>query len=302
MKLDELLFQRTNKHNMSLPPFSENKNLVVVAGARPQYFEVVLANVQNHFSEKWDCLVYLYEDDIPQEFLNPLEEVCFVHLLPNREWGDYLYLISPPFSDKYNHIAIMLDDVYMPATGKRRVDIPEMLYRMERHEISVLGPAIAGAHRLTNQPSSEECMYEVNDIEVFMSIYSKAAWRCAWSFMEYWNHSGWCLDICYASLCPAFKQAIDHTMVAYHLPGQKPEKDTTEYDTSSIKRLGGRTLHDIVGLTDATPTYNGEKTLCELNKCKMEKPQMEKLYCGNNVAADKPVKVRAKDRGITDIT
>ena len=68
----------------------------------------------------------------------------------------------------YDHIAVLLDDVWLPATGPRAVSVSTMLATMAGHNFHAMSPAIAGAWWPATSAIAynETCLRKTKAIEV----------------------------------------------------------------------------------------------------------------------------------------
>lgn len=199
----------------------EPRNLVlVVALGRKDAASLVAHNVGVHFSRQqgWECIVFVHLADFQPAAAETLRPLCTCIHLPALNWGHYLQTVAPPLTLGYEHIALLLDDIFLPVN---EFSTNLLLARMQRHGIGAASPSVVAATHngimSPDPPTHKRCLEETPVIEHYAVIYTQHAWSCFWRTLEPGNGGGWCYAACFASACNTTRQAIDRTMVAYHL-------------------------------------------------------------------------------------
>ena len=57
-------------------------------------------------------------------------------------WGNFLQYIFPTFVSNYDHIALVLDYMFIPYQGLHEVDVEDMIKNMAKYDIQVMSPGI----------------------------------------------------------------------------------------------------------------------------------------------------------------
>ena len=79
--------------------------------------------------DKWDCVAFMFakEDRIPNNdtHIKQLRDElgCTITRTPGVMWGNFLQYISPTFVSNYDHVALVLDDMFIPDQGLHAVDV-----------------------------------------------------------------------------------------------------------------------------------------------------------------------------------
>lgn len=223
-------------------------NLVVFAAlGTPSAIATVHYNVYHHFGNQssssggggdWSCVVFLYVNEtfIPNDEprIREISQVCSLTRVPGWNWAHYLLTLSPAVVRHYQHIAIVLDDVFAPAavsdnnnnnrtttSNHQTVSVPRLLKQMKSHNLSTISPSVKGAYWPSLQVviPKRACLRRVRHIETFFQIFTNQQWNCLHRYLHHANPQGFCLDLCLSKLCPG-NFAVDQTMVAYHLGRQ----------------------------------------------------------------------------------
>lgn len=208
-----------------------NNLVCIVAVGRNESLRAVSHNVYRHFSG-WDCIVFVWasEEDLSSsnsaEF-KKIASMCTIKRHVGMAWGDFLFEISPAMLKRkmYSHVAILLDDVWLPSEGEQVVSVPRLLASMKRNKLDLASPAVFGAHHDTTTPKkwpTNKCIVSVHFVEIFLTVYTTDMWQCLYtSLLDKSNTGGWCYDKCLKKVCGG-THGVDYTMVAHHLEEETP--------------------------------------------------------------------------------
>ena len=263
----------------------KNGLVVVNAIGRRELLPMIAHNINSHFKEavvgnnvfRWHCIAFTYvtEDDIPADdpALITIAGLCEVMRFPGTNWGTFLRFLSPPLVGMYDHIMLLLDDMFLPSGGPHAVNIPDMLHSMYKHDLTTIQPDIQGHggwSQVNNKPEAwnNSCLAKVDGpIELFAQVFSAAGWQCFSRMLHHSNSVGWCLDTCYPLKCPGIAQSIDYRMQAYHIArAHVPEHAHPDKTREEV----GLPPH---GLTARRVSTKGSKVLCETLKCPRPRAQ-----------------------------
>ncbi len=256
----------------------EERNLVVfVALGTKSAITTVHHNLYAHFIG-WDCIVYTYKDESeisPDDLMvKEIMSKCSVVRLPGMFWGHFLMTLAPELVQQYEHIAVLLDDVYAPTLGDTPVNVTKLLVRMRQHNMSSISPSVKGStHPSTYPKLNEPCLWHVHEIETFFQIFTRELFICWHSFLHFSNRQGWCLDLCLdGQMCPSISRlAVDYSMISYHmgyvsnLTDFVPESALAGInltgDTSRPGTAGSWALYETLNCS-STRGLPGEKLVC----------------------------------------
>lgn len=192
-------------------------NLILVEHARRNIFK----------PDEWDCLAFMFakEDRIPKNNTHLMtlqnELQCVIPRTPGIFWGDFLQFMVPVFTNHFDYIALVLDDIFMPIQGPYAVNATKLIERMETYHIDAIQPGIVGDTHNYIQHSKKSkmtnCIAEVPAIETYTQIFTRKAWECFYSMLDYDGSRGWCYDVCFKPTCPDLKLAIDFSMKGWHM-------------------------------------------------------------------------------------
>jgi hypothetical protein len=216
--------------SLQIPSESSRKrrNLVVfTALGTVSAIGTVHHNLHSHFLD-WDCIVFMHAEESYISSTEPrLVEIanhCSIVRLPGMMWSHFLLTLTPELTSGYQHVAVVLDDLFAPSQGENYVNVTDLLQSMQDHNISSISPAIKGSVWTSTQPRRKRCLWKVHHTETFLQIFTVPLFQCWRSFMTYSNPQGFCLDLCLEQqLCPAVAanaMAVDTRQVAYHLGRQ----------------------------------------------------------------------------------
>jgi len=183
---------------------------------------------QNVFStEEWGCILFMFapEDTIPDEnpYLTAIRYLgCDVVRTPRVQWGVFLQYVSPVFVKKFEKIAIVLDDIFIPTTGKNPMSITKLMDSMDKWNISVMTPGVVGDTHSGLNGVNQSCIYDLHFIETYVQIFTAEAWECFYGMLHHTGGSGWCYDLCFHDKCRKFRMAADYSMQVYHMNGKTP--------------------------------------------------------------------------------
>ena len=258
------------------------KNLLVIdAVGRQSNLQYNVHAVQHHFHhDDWECLVFLYvhqtvipDDDDDLEKLRTTYK-CTIVRTPGVSWGTFLQFLPPMLTNQFQHIAIMLDDTYLPTKGDRPINIPRLLETMQIHNISSMSPAIIGdSHGVFEPPDhGGNCVREIGFIETYVQIFTTEAWQCYYSMLHHDGARGWCYDLCFRGVC-GVKLAVDNSQAAFHLErslqyipqGLKEEESGLNF-TKQSARTG-----------DTYYSLSGNWRLCDV--CRKDHVESRNILC-----------------------
>ena len=205
------------------------KNLVAfTALGTPSAIATVHHNIMRQFAhdDDWTCMLFMYvnESHIPSDEPRILElsQHCSVVRVPGLNWAHFLLSFTPAIVQQFDHIALVLDDVFAPNEGPSPVLVPRLLERMKKHNLSSISPAIKGGFWPSSHPPptlQDACLRRVNVLETFFQIFTRQHWNCYHSYLHHANPQAFCMDLCMPTLCPGVF-AVDGSMVAYHMGRQ----------------------------------------------------------------------------------
>jgi hypothetical protein len=205
------------------------RNLVAfTALGTPTAIATVHHNIMRHFAhdDDWTCMLFMYVNEshiaADEPRILELSQHCSVVRVPGLKWAHFLLSLTPAVVQHFDHIALVLDDVFAPNEGPSPVIVPMLLERMKRHNLSSISPAIKGGFWPSSHPPhkpQDACLQRVNVLETFFQIFTRKHWNCYHSYLHHANPQAFCMDLCMQNLCPGVF-AIDGSMVAYHLGRQ----------------------------------------------------------------------------------
>lgn len=239
-------------------------NLVVfVALGSKSAIATVHYNLYSHF-HGWDCIVYTHKDEseISRDDLlvKEIMSKCSVIRLPGLFWGDFQMTLAPELVQQYEHIAVLLDDVFAPTLGDTAVNVTKLLQHMRKHNMTSISPSVKGStHPSTHPKLDQPCLLRVHHIETFFQIFTRELFICRHSYLSSSNRQGWCLELCLErQMCPLISRlAVDSSMISYHM-GNVPDVASFVPESALVG----------VNLTGSTsrPTTVGTWDMChELN-------------------------------------
>ena len=169
------------------------RNLVVFNSVgRESTRHNVAHSLATHFSDptEWQCVAMVWGGHAALKMALRAASLrqaaplaCVLHVSTGARWGDFLHLLTSALVAPFEHVAILLDDVFAPGSGPFAISIPRLLETMHIHQLGGISPAIFGAHakpmlRLTGDKRTRACVRHVDGIEIFFSIYTREAWSC----------------------------------------------------------------------------------------------------------------------------
>lgn len=194
------------------------RNLVVVnAVGRLETIGHVARNVETHFSDgSWQCVVMAWANAAAAKHALRATK-CELYFSPRARWGQFLAMLRPVLVQPYEHITILLDDIFVPTSGPFPVNVTGLLREMHRHSLGGISPvrallahpwleasweqprrgglilssypplrrarplapqAVFGAHPRPMLQLKTRCLRRVHALEIFFTIYTRAAWLC----------------------------------------------------------------------------------------------------------------------------
>jgi hypothetical protein len=233
-QIQENLIQHSDKKLVVFNALGKVHNLVLVEHARRNVFQ----------PDEWECVAFMFakENRIPDEnehFRRLQDDLqCIIPRTPGIHWGDFLQFMIPLFTSKFDYIALVLDDIFMPIQGKNAVSATKLIERMKKYDIDVIQPGIVGDTRYfinrTKETNMERCIVEVPFIETYAQIFTKEAWNCYYSMLNYDGSKGWCYALCFKAQCPKFKLAVDFSMQGWHMDRLIHELPTEELHGTNL--------------------------------------------------------------------
>jgi len=203
--------------------------LLINSIGRKENLKLALYNKVTHFpSDSWACIAFVHADEstLPdtnhhlQKLENPNIGNCQILRLPGTQWGHFLQFVPPALvSPSYNHVAILLDDIFLPEDGPSPIHVPTLLKHMKDYNLQSISPGVRGDHHGWMDPLGQReyqnCLMNVQAIEIYFQIFTAEGWECFYHLMHYSGGKGWCYDVCFKNVCGA-SLGIDYRMVAYH--------------------------------------------------------------------------------------
>ena len=134
---------------------------------------------------------------------------------------NFLQYIFPTFVSNYDHIALVLYDMFIPDQVLHVVDVDKMIKNMSKYNIQVMHPGIVGdtweSINNAEKEGLDHCICEVQFIETYVQVFTRDGCTCFYKMLHYSGSKGWCYDICFKSQCPEFRLGQDYSMLAYHM-------------------------------------------------------------------------------------
>lgn len=205
--------------SQSLVHYSEiPRNLVAfIAIGRPETLPSVLHNVEQFVN--WKCIVFVWADEAKlssnHSDMVKLSQRCSIERWPGLQWGQFLAKLDVQRVQAYEHIAVVLDDIYLPKVGPRPINVPALLEDLHRYNLSSVSPAFHGGSMNSMRPESKMCLVQGETLEIYLGIYSAPSWKCLQGLLVDHNPGGWCYDIVFARSCGIV--AINKSQEGYHL-------------------------------------------------------------------------------------
>ena len=229
--------QNKNQVTKNLVVFNaigRKSNLILIEHARRNVFS----------QDDWDCIAFMYADEDRIEndakYLQLLKDNlgCSISRMPGLYWGDFLHFISPTLTSNYNYISIVLDDVFIPLSGDHKVDVNEMLARMKENGIDVFSPCVINdtfeSLRKAQRRGLEECIGEVDYIEIYFKLFTRDAWVCFFNMLHYSGKRGWFYDVLFKDFCPNLTLAQDFSMWAWHMDKTLMYLPVSDFNTREL--------------------------------------------------------------------
>ena len=218
----EMMMRNAAGRGMIPIPRKELNLVLFVALGTESAIPTVHHNVFSHFLD-WDCIVYVHKNETyvspdGQKFKEIMSK-CSIVRMPGMYWEHFLMTLAPELVQQYEHVAVLLDDLFAPSQGDTPVNVTKLLQQMREHNVSSISPSVKGSAWSTTNPSDDRCLWHVEQIETFFQIFSREMFQCWHSYMHFSNRQGWCLDLCLdKQMCPLISNlAVDASMIAYHI-------------------------------------------------------------------------------------
>lgn len=206
----------------ALSPTTQRNLVAFTALGLDSAIGTVHFNVLHHFPD-WDCIVFIHSAGLKtnETKMQEVSQHCTLVRLPGNMWTHFLLTLTPELTLGYDHIAVVLDDVFAPTEGNLPVSVPRLLRQMQEYNLSTISPAIKGSAWSATKPKGKKCLFRSHLVETFFQIFRRDLFQCLRSNMEYSNPQATCLDLCLErKLCPGIANntmAVDSSMTAYHL-------------------------------------------------------------------------------------
>lgn len=170
------------------------RNLVVFNSVgRSSTLHHVAHSLATHFSDRaeWQCVAMVWSGHAALKMAlratsshraAPL--ACVLQVSTGARWGEFLHSLTSAVVAPFEHVAVLLDDLFAPGSGPFAISVPRLLEAMHTHQLGAISPAIIGAHakpmlRLTGGTrGARACLRHVDGIEIFFAIYTREAWSC----------------------------------------------------------------------------------------------------------------------------
>lgn len=172
----------------------------------------------DHFAG-WKCIVFVYasQAQLPSDLPSMLrlsDAGCQIERYPGLRWGEFLWKLDADVTRPYKHVAIVLDDVYMPFRGPRPVSIATLVEQLDRHNLSSISPAVEESYYPESSPRDSVCLWRVARAETFLTIFSQQGWKCLYDRLEVENKAGICYDVMFGRHCGPV--GVNYGQIAYH--------------------------------------------------------------------------------------
>ena len=205
--------------------------VLIATLARDREVKLAIHNIKTHF-QGWDCIAFVFvsPQELPDQQLDQLSQVCAIQRLEGLSWGIWLKSIPAMLLRQYEYTTILVQDLYIPP----EISISELVGLARKHNAAAISPSVMGARSGTTtfgrpsgshlgeiQPEVEEVKY----IELFLTIYRSDVWERVWNWMLPDPNLGWCVDVCSGHVAREFglgPTLLAPSKVAYHLASNVP--------------------------------------------------------------------------------
>lgn len=296
----EALFPGWGECRYNVPPATNRtrhsatakRNLLIVNAIGDSLVRLynVERNVARHFDTRreggrWDCLVNSY-GSLSNEDLSCIMQYCEVQRQHNQ-WGGFLLTAIPTLIQHYAHVALLLDDVWLPD----KYDVARDILEMKLHGIDVMSPAVHGSNHAATKydRNAKACLWSwpshaPSVLEYYFTVFSAKAWSCFYHSVlqqsmstsnkgqpeSVWgNPSGCGYDTCLPILCPDLKFGIERRSDVWHIePSFKNGHANSDLQASGF----GREMdpHNLV-FTKKGNTQNKCNWRISVGNCSVEK-------------------------------
>lgn len=175
------------------------------------------------------CTIYIYNDDIRID----KNMSCTITKFTGK-WTDFMR----HFQNDDEYVALMIDDVVL-----KYVDIPDMLRKMQKHNLDAIAPSIHEWHHPIMQPgykrhlmyrnvlgetpvfSKKKChgnLRSTKYLDMLFVMFTRRAWNCWHAHLDKENKNGWGFDLLFWNNCH-LRMAVDD---AYHIEHPKDPQTT----------------------------------------------------------------------------
>ena len=135
-------------------------------------------------------------------------------------------MISTQVARRYDRIAILLDDVRLPAESLAHMELA-----ME--SLDVYSPSIIQAHHRSTKKQGryskgERCLRVVRGFEFYFTIFTSDAWSKFYARLLLDDNAGGCgYDLCWDKALPGLIVGVDHRISAIHVPTRNSDVKMT---------------------------------------------------------------------------
>ena len=199
-------------------------------------------NIVRHFTTgrygEWDCLAMVY-GELSNSDLSCLMQLCEIERA-HDQWGEFLATLTPITTKHYEHVVVLLDDIFIPDA----YDVDKDLSAMDLNGVDVFQPAVTGATNPGSRGQAKKCLYTAassatfpNYLEFFFTFFTSNAWSCFYhSVIEKRVHNknndgnpGGCgFDVCFPVLCPHLKFGMEGRSDVYHIEAFETSRPFSE--------------------------------------------------------------------------
>ena len=253
--------------------------VLIATIAREREAKLALHNIKTHF-QSWDCIAFVFvsPEELPDQQLDQLSQVCAIQRLEGLSWGIWLKSIPAVLLRQYEYTTILVQDLYIPP----EISISELVGLARKHKAAAISPSVMGARSGTTtfarpsgshlgvQPEVEEVKY----IELFLTIYRSDVWERVWSWMLPDSNLGWCVDVCSGHVAKEFglgPTLLAPSKVAYHLASNVPPINAAMIEVEGLADELTHTWDKIIveQVADSKSDFRmkGDFRMCRLHGC-----------------------------------
>ena len=186
----------------------------------------------------FSCVVFVYRDHM---LLTKLSQLCRV-VWRKGMWTDFMKLEPLIGGNSSSHVLLMMDDVF-----PFNLDLPTMLYTMERHRVDVLSPAILPRWnwKYMNQGDEGHLLKHTGYVDMLFVLFKRTTWNCWLSLIDVEaNRPGWGYDVSLGKRCNA-SIAISDQHLVLHTTGAGGSQERS-YNNSAAFEAMWHYLRDVL--------------------------------------------------------